>query len=180
MAAPPRPYWIGANKKWEVRALDGHQVLARTLDMPLFQRTISMIGDPRQSNYTMTVDVRTDGNRRTMSAGGMINQRYLIILKGNHQALEITSNEELLKERVPFRWKAGKWYRLKSRVDTNPDGSGVVRAKAWQRDLPEPDAWTIEVNVPNVNRNGSPGLYGFTPQSRFRIYLDNITVTPNE
>ena len=180
MAAPPRPYWIGANKKWEVRALDGHQVLARTLDMPLFQRTISMIGDPRQSNYTMTVDVRTDGNRRTMSAGGMINQRYLIILKGNHQALEITSNEELIKERVPFRWKAGKWYRLKSRVDTNQDGSGVVRAKAWQRDLPEPDAWTIEVNVPNVNRNGSPGLYGFTPQSRFRVYLDNITVTPNE
>ena len=180
MAAPPRPYWIGANKKWEVREVDGHQVLARTLDNPLFQRTISMIGDPRQSNYEMTVDVKSDGNRRTMSSGGMINQRYLIILKGNHQALEVTSNEELIKERVKFRWKAGKWYRLKSRVDTNPDGSGVVRAKAWQRDLPEPDAWTIEVQVPNVNRNGSPGLYGFTPQSRFRVYLDNIKVTPNE
>tara|TARA_R110002096_G_scaffold35289_5_gene99877 strand:- start:2535 stop:4814 length:2280 start_codon:yes stop_codon:yes gene_type:complete len=180
MSASPRPYWIGANKKWEVRELDGHRVLARTLDEPLFQRTISMIGDPRQSNYTMTVDVRSDGNRRTMSAGGMINQRYLIILKGNHQALEVTSNEELIKESVPFRWKAGTWYRLKSRIDSNPDGSGVVRAKAWQRDLPEPDAWTIEVDVPNVNRNGSPGLYGFTPQSRFRVYLDNITVTPND
>lgn len=178
-SAAPRPYWIGANKKWEVRELDGSQVLARTLDYPLFQRTITMIGDPRQANYTMTVDVRTDGNRRTMSAGGMINQRYLIVLKGNHQALEITSNEELIKERVPFRWKAGTWYRLKSRVDTNPDGSGVVRAKAWQRDLPEPDAWTIEVEVPRANLGGSPGLYGFTPQSRFRVYLDNITVTAN-
>ena len=175
----PRPYWIGANKKWEVRELDGHKVLARTLDDPLFQRTISMIGDPRQSNYTMTVDVRSDGNRRSMSTGGMINQRYAIILKGNHQALEVTSNEELIKERVPFPWQVGVWYRLKSRVDTNPDGSGVVRAKAWQRDQPEPEAWTIEVAVPNVNRTGSPGLYGFTPQSRFRVYLDNVTVTPN-
>ena len=139
-----------------------------------------MIGDPSQSNYTMTVDVRSDGNRRTMSTGGMINQRYAIILKGNHQALEVTSNEELIKERVPFRWQAGVWYRLKSRVDVLADGSGVVRAKAWQRDAPEPDAWTIEVAVPNVNRNGSPGLYGFTPQSRFRVYLDNITITPNK
>jgi hypothetical protein len=154
-------------------------VLARTLDRPLFQRTISMIGDPRQSNYTMTVDVRTDGNRRTMSAGGMINQRYAIVLKGNHQQLEISSNEELIKENARFRWKAGIWYRVKSRVDANPDGSGVVRAKAWQRDAPEPEGWLLEVNVPNVNHSGSPGLYGFTPQSRFRVYLDNITITPN-
>jgi outer membrane protein assembly factor BamB len=175
----PRPYWIGANLKWEVRELDGHRVLARTLDRPLFQRTISMIGDPRQSNYTMTVDVRTDGNRRTMSAGGMINQRYAIVLKGNHQQLEISSNEELIKENARFRWKAGIWYRVKSRVDANPDGSGVVRAKAWQRDAPEPEGWLLEVNVPNVNHSGSPGLYGFTPQSRFRVYLDNITITPN-
>jgi len=176
----PRPYWIGANLKWEVRELDGHRVLARTLDRPLFQRTISMIGDPRQTNYTMTVDVRSDGNRRIMSAGGMINQRYAIILKGNHQQLEITSNEELIKENVRFRWKAGKWYRLKSRVDVNPDGSGVVRAKAWQRDEPEPEGWLLEVDVPNVTRSGSPGLYGFTPQSRFRVYLDNVTITPNK
>lgn len=176
----PRPYWIGANLKWEVRELDGHRVLARTLDRPLFQRTISMIGDPRQSNYTMTVDVRSDGNRRIMSAGGMINQRYAVILKGNHQQLEITSNEELIKENVRFRWKAGKWYRLKSRVDVNPDGSGVVRAKAWQRDEPEPEGWLLEVAVPNVTRSGSPGLYGFTPQSRFRVYLDNVTITPNK
>jgi len=177
--APPRPYWIGANLKWEVRELDGDQVLARTLDRPLFQRTISMIGDPRQSNYTMTVDVRSDGNRRTMSAGGMINQRYAIILKGNHQQLEITSNEELIKESVRFRWRAGVWYRVKSRVDVNPDGSGVVRAKAWQRDQQEPEGWLLEVDVPNACRSGSPGLYGFTPQSRFRVYLDNVTITPN-
>ena len=107
------------------------------------------------------------------------NQRYAIILKGNHQQLEITSNEELIKENAKFRWRAGVWYRVKSRVDANPDGSGVVRAKVWQRDEPEPEGWLLEVDVPNVTRSGSPGLYGFTPQSRFRVYLDNVTITPN-
>ena len=66
-------------------------MLARTLDRPLFQRTISMIGAPDMSNYTMQVDVMTDGNRRTMSTPGLVNQRYMVLLKGNHQALEITS-----------------------------------------------------------------------------------------
>jgi len=176
----PRPHWISAKLKWEVRERDGSKVLARTLDRPLFQRTISLIGAPDMSNYTMQVDVMTDGNRRTMSTPGMVNQRYLILLKGNHQALEITSNEELLKERVKFRWKPKVWYRMKSRVDVNPDGSGVVRAKAWQRDQPEPDGWLLEVEVPRANQNGSPGIYGFTPQSRFRCYIDNIVVTPND
>jgi outer membrane protein assembly factor BamB len=176
----PRAHWISARLKWEVRERDGNKVLARTLDQPLFQRTISMIGAPDMANYTMQVDVMTDGNRRIMSTPGMVNQRYLILLKGNHQALEITSNEELLKERVKFRWKPKVWYRMKSRVDVAPDGSGVVRAKAWQRDEPEPDGWLLEVEVPRANRSGSPGIYGFTPQSRFRCYVDNIVVTPND
>ncbi|MCR9246913.1 MAG: PQQ-binding-like beta-propeller repeat protein [bacterium] len=180
MFAKPPQHWIGANLKWEVREVDGSKVLARTLDRPLFQRTITMIGHPDMANYTVQADVRTDGNRRIKSNPGIINQRYLAVLKGNHQKLEITSNEELLKESVRFRWQPKTWYTLKSRVDVNPDGSGVVRAKAWQRDQPEPEAWTLEVQVPRVNRHGSPGVYGFTPQSRFRVYLDNISVTPNE
>ena len=180
MFGKPPASWIGANLKWEVREVDGNKVLARTLDEPLFQRTITMMGTPEMSNYTVQADVRTDGNRRTLSNPGIINQRYLIVLKGNHQKLEITSNEELLKESVPFPWQRGAWYRLKSRVDTNADGSGMIRAKAWQRDQPEPDAWTLEVATPRVNTHGAPGIYGFTPQSRFRCYIDNLSVTPNE
>ena len=59
-------------------------------------------------------------------------------------------------------------------------GSGVVRAKAWPRDAREPDAWTIEVPHAHAHTHGAAGLYGFTPQSRFAVYLDNLSVTPNE
>jgi outer membrane protein assembly factor BamB len=179
MAHPPS-HWIGVRVKWEVRELDGEKVLARTLNNPLFQRAMGSIGHPASSNYTMLVDIRSDGNKRTLSSAGVVNQRYLIVLKGNHQELEITSNEERIKESVPFAWQAGKWYTLKSRVDVAPDGSGVVRAKCWPRDEPEPEGWTIEVEHAHAHAEGSPGLYGFAPQSRFRVYVDNIRVIPNE
>ncbi|MFQ5504146.1 MAG: PQQ-binding-like beta-propeller repeat protein [Planctomycetota bacterium] len=179
-SAFPRPWWIGAKLKWEIRERDGNKVLAKTLDRPLFQRTMSLIGHPDLANYTMQVDILSDGNRRSMSTAGVVNQRYLILLKGNYQELEVSSNMELLKESVPFRWQRGTWYTLRTRVDIEPDGTGWIRAKAWQRGTPEPSDWTIQVRHSHAHTHGSPGLYGFSPQSRFRVYLDNISVAPND
>ncbi len=176
----PGAHWLGGRKKWDVRELDGTKVLAKTLDNPLFQRVWSFFGHPDMSNYTVQVDIRTDGNRRTMSTAGVLNQRYMILLKGNHQQIEVSSNEWRIKESVPFRWKPDVWYTLKARVDVAEDGSGVVRAKAWKRDEAEPEGWLIEVPHANAHKSGSPGLYGLAPQSRFRVYVDNISVTPNE
>ena len=142
------------------------------------------MGDSETSNYTIEADVMSEGNRRKMSDVGVINQRYLIVLKGNEQKLEINSNLERL--RVPavdeppnFRWVPNVWYRLKARVDTNADGSGTVRAKAWKRDEPEPEKWTLEVAHKTAHQNGCPGLFGFSPQD-MRVFIDDVKVTPNE
>lgn len=178
-AYPPLP-WIGARFKWEVRDLDGEKVLAKTLDNVLFQRAISFIGDPDKSNYTIEADVMTDGNRRMMSNVGVINQRYIVSLVGNWQQLEVSSNHNRIKVAVPFQIRPKTWYRIKSRVDMNGDGSGVVRAKAWERGADEPGEWTIEVPHKNAHQRGAPGLFGFSPQSRFRVYIDNVSVTENE
>lgn len=179
-AAFPPPHWIGARLKWEIVDIDGDKVLAKAFDRALFMRTLTFFGHPAMKSYTMTADVRTDGNRRSLSSAGVVNQRYLIWLKGNHRELEVNSNQERIKEAVPFDVQPDTWYRLKTRVDVAEDGSGVVRAKAWERDQPEPEAWTIEVEHANAHQNGAPGLFGFTPQNRFRVYVDNVTVTPNE
>ena len=89
----------------------------------------------------------TDGNRRTMSPAGVVNQRYLIVLKGNYQELEITLERWSCfgADREVPRGRRKTWYTLKSRVDVAPDGSGVIRAKVWKRGDAEPEAWTIEV-----------------------------------
>ena len=122
----------------------------------------------------------TDGSARVKSDIGLINQRYLITLRGNAGQLEVSSNLERLKEVVPFKMTANTWYVLKTRVDANPDGSGVVRAKAWEKAQPEPEAWTAEVKVPMIHKNGSPGIFSFTPLNQKRAYLDNVSVTPNK
>jgi hypothetical protein len=113
-----------------------------------------------------------------MSEVGLINQRYLVLLKGNEQKLEINSNQDRLRVAQDFKWSANTWYRLKARVDMNADGSAVVRAKAWKRDEAEPEKWTIEVPHRLAHQSGSPGLFGFSPQD-MRVYIDNLEVTPN-
>jgi len=175
---PPLP-WIGARFKWDIREMEGNKVLVKTLDNVLFQRATSFIGSPEASNYTVEADVMTDGNRRMKSNVGVINQRYVIALIGNWQELEVSSNHDRIKVSVPFKWSTKTWYRIKSRVDVAKDGSGVVRAKAWPSNENEPSSWTIEVPHKVAHIKGAPGLFGFSPQSRYSVYVDNISVYSN-
>ena len=179
---PPLP-WIGARFKFDIREKDGNKALTKTIDNRFFQRAFVFIGDSGMKNYTIQADLMSEGNRRKMSEVGLINQHYLVVLKGNDQKLEVNSNLERL--RVPaatdapnFRWVPNTWYTLKSRVDIAPDGTGVVRAKAWKRDEPEPEKWTVEVPHAHAHQNGSPGFFGFSPQD-MRVFVDNVKVTAN-
>jgi outer membrane protein assembly factor BamB len=176
-AYPPLP-WIGARFKFDVREHDGDKVLAKTTDNRFFQRATVFIGTPDMSCYTIQADVMSEGNRRKMSEVGVINQHYMVVLKGNEQKLEVNSNQERLRVGRDFKWSPNAWYRLKARVDRNADGSALVRAKAWKRGELEPGDWTIEVAHRTGHAAGSPGLFGFSPQD-MRVYIDNVEVTPD-
>ncbi len=176
-AYPPLP-WIGARFKFDIREKDGTKAMVKTIDNRFFQRATVLMGDPSTKNYTIEADVMSEGNKRKMSDVGVINQRYRIVLKGNEKKLEISSNDETFRFGTEFAWAPNTWYHLKSRVDVAADGSGVVRAKAWKRDEPEPAAWTFEVPHKHAHQNGCPGLFGFSPQD-MRVYIDNISVTAN-
>jgi outer membrane protein assembly factor BamB len=176
-AYPPLP-WIGARFKFDVREASGNKVFAKTTDNRFFQRAMVFIGTPEMHHYTIQADVMSEGNKRKMSEVGVINQHYLVVLKGNEQKLEINSNQERLRVAEDFKWSPNTWYRLKARVDSNSDGSAVVRAKVWPRDVPEPEKWTLEVPHKTAHAAGSPGLFGFSPQD-MRVFIDNVTVTPD-
>lgn len=189
-AYPPLP-WIGARFKWEVREDPtdaGNKVLAKTLDNVLFMRSMVFFGHPEDRDYVIRADVMSDGNRRQQSTAGVICQRYIICLDGNAQQLRVYSNIEnfnrardlgQVESRVDFPWRVGRWYTIKATVETTgKDGAGVIKAKAWPRGENEPADWTIEVPVPIVHQSGSPGLFGLSPQSNFKVYVDNIVVTP--
>ncbi len=156
----------------------GNKALCKSIDNKLFQRGQVFIGHPSAKNYTVEADVLTEGNKRKMSEIGLINQRYLIILKGNAQQIEVNSNQERLRQSVPFKWSPNEWYHIKTRVDVAADGSGIVRAKVYKKGEAEPEAWNIEVPHKNAHPNGCPGFYCLAPQEQ-RAWIDNISVTPN-
>jgi outer membrane protein assembly factor BamB len=173
--------WLGARVKWHVLEKDGSKVAANRLDVILFQRTMNFIGRPEMKNYTLEADVMTDGTRRVMSSVGLVNQRYLITLAANSRILEVSSNHERVKESVPFEAQPNTWYRLKTRVDRDPNGTGgFVRAKLWPRAEAEPAKWTIEVHQDRLHPQGSPGVFAFSPQSLKRVFIDNLSLTANE
>jgi outer membrane protein assembly factor BamB len=177
-AYPPLP-WIGARFKFQIMEKDGNKVFGKSFDRLLFQRATVFVAPSHLSNYTMQADVLTEGSARSKSDIGLIHQRYLICMRGNAGKLEVSSNLERLKQEALFKMTANKWYTLKSRVDAEASGAGTVRAKVWEKGTAEPEAWTIEVKVPRVHKNGSPGIFGFTPLNQKRVYLDNLSVTPN-
>ena len=185
-AYPPLP-WMGARFKWEVREWSDpkdpavkSKALTKTLDQIFFQRAMTFIGTEEAKNYTLQADVLTDGSRRLKSEVGVVNQRYLITLKGNENSISISSNYERYNVHTPFPVKANVWYVLKTRVDHQADASSIIRVKAWERGQPEPAAWSFEQTHVNGHDHGAPGVFGFSPQAQKRVFIDNILVTPND
>ena len=118
---------------------------------------------------------------------------YLNLLRTERLTVKLYTFENV--ERNPHGWvvwphnhsynfthrtMVGKIWNHKFELDAGSDSAGIIRAKVWPRDEPEPAEWTIEVRDPHVRTHGAAGVYAFTPQSRFSAYIDNLSVTPNE
>jgi hypothetical protein len=174
----PRPWWT-ANAKTTIGAIDGNGVLVRPRDETVGRRAKVIIGRPDWSNYTIEADVRGPETRRQRGDIGLINQRYVLVLFGNNQKLELQPwvAADEMTVRVPFEWAVNAWYRMKLRVENRSDGTTLVRGKVWPTGQPEPAAWTIEKidRIPHVR--GAPGLYG---DGIAEVFWDNLRVYRNE
>jgi len=176
-AYPPLS-WIGARFKFEVQELDGNKVFAKTLDRLLFMRAMSFFGDPSLSDYTLEADVMSDGNRRIKGVVGLVNQRYRIYLDGPKNLLVIESNHERFKHEESFSFATNKWYHLKTKVSR--EGANTrIQAKAWVKGEEEPADWTIDKIHEDGHTQGSPGIFGFSPQAQKPVYLDNVKLSGN-
>jgi hypothetical protein len=137
------------------------------------------MGPANLSGYTIEADVRVTEQRRQRGDAGVINQRYALVLFGNGQKLELHPWQaaDEMTVRVPFKWDANAWYRMKLRLDNRPDGTAQVRGKVWPTGQPEPTAWTDEDIDRIAHREGSPGIYG---DGISELYFDNLSVYPNK
>ncbi len=181
--------WLGAGGKFAVHDDNGNKVLAKLNDLDLYYRARTNFGAEYMTNYTLQADVKVGSNvvsgERHMPDPGIINSRYVLVLLGNHQRLQIhawpSALPESLNRTIDYKWEPGVWYTMKLRVEQAAD-KAVVRGKVWAKGQAEPEAWTVELEDPLPNRNGNPGLFGHSLVTPYKsaIYYDNIEVTENK
>ncbi len=172
--APPTG-WVNVTNKFDVKDLEGSKVLERRPDQTLTRRARVYFGAPDMADYTVEMDVRTTERRRQQGDVGVIAQRYILMLFGNGQRVELQPwqpNVEMTKS-APFAWKGDTWYRVKLEVQNQKDGTVRARGKAWPRGEAEPTAWLVETIDRQGHKMGSPGLYADAP---WGASFDNIKV----
>jgi hypothetical protein len=177
--APPG-WWVGAPTKVVQRTVEGiGKVLVRPRDETVGRRAKVFVGFPTMSGVTIEADVRGREQRRQRGDVGLIAERYGLVLFGNGQKLELHPWQaaDEMTARVPFKWDADKWYRMKLRVDHQKDGTARVRGKVWVADAEEPAAWTIEKVDKIPHMVGSPGIYA---DGISDVYFDNVKVYRNQ
>ncbi len=177
-STPATPPWWTSNLKMQVTDLDGGKVLLRPRDETVGRRAKLLMGRPSWSSYTVEADVRGVESRRQRGDVGLINERYILMLFGNGQKLELQPWQaaDEMTVRVPLEWAADTWYTMKMRVEPRADGTSLVQGKVWKRGDPEPAAWTIEKVDTIPHRRGSPGLYG---DGISNVFFDNFKVYKN-
>lgn len=172
--------WFGTGKGANVQDIDGSKVLVVPKAAKGAPRANLLLGPSYLSGYTVQADFKGSKQGRRFTDIGLINSGYIFDLQGAHQRIEVRSwaSELRMAQKLPFPWNMDTWYTMKLRVDyENSDrGSEVaqVRGKVWPRGEDEPRAWTFSVEDPLPIRQGSPGLYAFSP---VEAYFDNVKVT---
>ena len=73
---------------------------------------------------------------------------------------------------IDYAWDTDVWYTMKMKVEV-VDDKAMIYGKVWRKSEPEPNEWTITAEDPLPNREGSPGIYGY---SATVIYYDNLKV----
>ena len=162
------PGWVGVDVKTQVVEKEGGKVLKKLAASPSakYMRMRAFSGPPIPAGYTVQADLLGEtkpSDATVLPDMGLINSRYKLILLGTEQVARLVTYTPIprLQVDVPFFWKAGTWYRAKLSVEVDV-GQGRVRGKVWPRDEAEPSQWTVEMVDPCPNREGSPGLYGYS------------------
>jgi hypothetical protein len=176
---PPPAFWINGTGKMQVRDVDGNKRLVKLADNPFTKRGRFLLGADDLHDYTTEASVMSKDQKRQMGDAGVIAQRYVMMLFGNAQRVELQAwqPETTRTIGVSFPWKGDTWYRMKLRVESLPEGKTRARGKIWPVGEPEPDAWLVDRVDPIGHRQGSPGIYADAP---VEVFFDDIKVSANQ
>lgn len=171
-------HWIGATGKFFVRenptSSASNKVLVKTPVQRGLNRSNVYLGPPVMRDYTIQVELMGTKDKRRLPDMGLIANRYTLDMQGRHQRLQIRSwaSDLRMAKTIDFPWEIDVWYTMKMQVEVVED-TAIIRGKVWRTGEPEPEDWTLIAEDPRPNREGSPGIYGYSPTE---IYYDNLKV----
>lgn len=167
-------HWIGATNKFFTREKDGNKVLVKTPVQRGLNRSNVYIGPSTMKDYEIQIDLMGTKDKRRLPDMGLIANRYTLDMQGRHQRLQIRSwaSDLRMAKTIDFPWETDVWYTMRMKVEI-VDDKAMIYGKVWRKDDPEPEDWTITAEDPLPNREGSPGIYGY---SATVIYYDNLKV----
>ena len=162
----------------------GTKVLVKTPVARGLNRSNVYLGLPTMRDYTIQVDLMGTKNKRRLPDMGLIANRYTLDMQGRHQRLQIRSwaSDLRMAKTSDFPWETDVWYTMKMQVEvvegrrdlpTSTPAKAIIRGKVWRTGEHEPENWTLIAEDPRPNREGSPGIYGY---SATEIYYDNLKV----
>jgi hypothetical protein len=178
--------WVNTQGKFAMRKVQGKNVLVKlaTNPSPLVARANAYIGMPSLTNYTIAADVMGGKANDELPDMGVVACRYTLMLDGNKQQLRLVSWDALprVDKTIRYEWKADAWYHL--RLGVFPAGDkAMVRGKVWEQGQDEPTAWTLELEDPTPNIEGSPALYanatGILNNKGAEIFFDQVRIQSN-
>ena len=167
-------HWIGATGKFFVREMDGKKVLVKTPVQRGLNRSNVYIGPSTMKDYNIQIDLMGTKDKRRLPDMGLIANRYTLDMQGRHQRLQVRSwaSDLRMAKTIDFPWETDVWYTMRMKVEVDDD-KAMIYGKVWPTDEHEPKDWTITAEDPLPNREGSPGIYGY---SATVIYYDNLKV----
>lgn len=179
--------WLGGRVRWEVREKDGEKFIAKKTVLPtpksphnkLGTRSFIWMGPTGLANYTIQADVLLKEEDSKMPDVGVIASGYQLTIRAISHKLRLdswTSNDYRSFAEAPLQPKPDQWYTLKLSVVPG-ENQATVRGKVWPRGEQEPDHWLVEMVDQSPNLNGTPAIFGNSPDAE--IYLDNLQVTAN-
>ncbi len=186
--------WVNVGGKFIIETKDGGKVLKKLANNPnpLLARANAYITMPTAKDYTIEADLMGTERRRYMPNMGVVNCRYTLWFDGSYQRLCLSCWEanHRLEKKIDYKWRRDVWYRFKLFVTVEGD-KAICKGKVWPRDEKEPEAWTIEIEDPIPNSEGSAALYGYaygippdleTARAKpgAEIFYDNVKVRPNK
>lgn len=185
------PGWMMSPVKAQVAEVDDQKVLRKLADRPSppFARLRGYIMPPIPAGYTVRSDMLgVSKKRRFLPDMGLINCRYLLILTGTSERtrklrlVSWTPEPRIVRE-IEYPWKGDTWYSTELSVDVKDD-KGFIAAKVWPRGETKPNEWTLTMEDPSPNPEGSPGIYAYsvaiTDKSKgTEVLFDNVAIIPH-